>query len=224
MSAYTAASPLVRSRRRGPADCSAASEQEIIGDGKSMRSTNFVLVPIWFIGLCTPFVIAGIVAPVSHASTATKTMPGTVLYVYIACVGQCYRLAAGGLNMYAYFMQKPLLPELIMGKQPTPDKDVVLPFFLDFCVGFSSIIIAATFAPHPLLWGALIFWVGYGWMDHCFAGYRLMLCKRFGPYPRFFLNELGFEIFVATSVAWQASNLAMLLVNKDVHTYFGIIY
>ena len=198
-----------------------AGEPEYVGEGKAMRPTNYVIVPIWFSALLVPFVIASLYIPIKDGGSRDP-MPAAVVYVYVEVVGQSYRLLAGGLNLYAYFAGKPLIP--ILGEQPSPDLDVVFPFFLDFTVGLSSIIWAICFKGHPLLWGALLLWVAYGWMDHLFAGFRLYFCKRFGPYPRVFLGKLGFEIFVMTSALWQGSALAVLLLSKDAHAYFKVVY
>jgi len=194
---------------------------EIVGEGDAKRPTNMLLVPLWVIGLLVPVIIGGLYIPIDRANPLGN-MPGAVLYVYITSVGQSYRLVAGGLNLYAYFMGKPLLA--LLGPQPTPDLDFVIMFFIDFTVGVSAVVIAATFTQHPLFWGALLFWVCYGWLDHVFAGYRLYFLKRFGPYPRVLLGKLGFEVFAATSVFWQGSNLVVMMLSKDVHRYFGIIY
>jgi len=193
------------------------SRYEVLGEGPAIR--RYLLVPLLFIGIVVPFVLAGIYVPTKDGPD-DDALEGWVLYSYVACVGQCYRLVAGGLNLFAWFAEKPLLP--FLGDQPAPPIDVVLPFFLDFTVGFSSIIIACNWTRDAQMWGAMILWVAYGWLDHIFAGYYLFFCERFGPYPRLLLGKLGFEVFVVTSVLWQGSNLVALIMSREVHEYFNI--
>ena len=64
--------------------------------------------------------------------------------------------------------------------------------------------------------------LGMGWLDHCLVCYRETFVGRFGPVPNLGLDELGFLIFATTSSLWQGSALGLLLLNEEVHTYFGI--
>ena len=191
-------------------------------------TSNIVLFPVWFfLAFMGPFAIFMFALTKVGKSTAdaSSSYTSAVKYVYICSVGQCYRFFAPIVTLYTYYFAKPLFSFLGDNQQIMTYKniDMLTMAYIDLLAGIGAGLTYVYWSRNPKVCMYIIFFLGMGWLDHCLVAYRMMFVEGFGPVPNLGLDALGFLIFATASSLWQGSTLGLLLINEEVHTYFGLV-